>query len=132
MHRKICRMNPSNQMGEVPFKVCPLCDAVWGSRDDFLRDPDLELIGYQVDFRELTAGLFLLNHSCNGTLAIEAHDFEDLYDGPIFKERSTGSEDCPRYCLHQDELEPCPAECECAYVREIVQVGRNWEKDPVS
>ena len=112
------------------FKDCPLCEFRWETRDSFLRDSDLSLVGYQVHFEELTAGLFLFNHSCNGTLAIEAGAFRDLYDGPVFVERATGSEECPEYCLRREQLDPCPVQCECAYVREIMQVIRGWGNSP--
>lgn len=104
------------------FKVCPKCSFEWKTRDHFLGDPRIELIGYQVDFRELAAGLFLFNHICKGTLAIKAKDFEDLYSGPIFRVRATGTDECPGYCLHKKELKPCPAQCECSYVRDIIQI----------
>ena len=123
-------MNSANHFvsKSTTFKKCTACGFEWGSRDDFLRDANTELIGYQVNFEELTAGFFLFNHSCKGTLSIQTGDFNDLYDGPIFTARATGSEECPSYCLHQEELRPCPAECECAYVREIIQVIKNWTK----
>jgi hypothetical protein len=62
-------------------------------------------------------------------LAIRAGAFEDLYNGPVFKKRVTGSEECPEYCLHEDELLPCPNQCECAYVREVIQIVKNWPKN---
>ena len=113
----------------VPFKKCPACNSVWDSREGFLSDPDLKIIGYQVDFINLTEGLFYFSHSCKGTLAMAAGDFADLYGGPIFAERVTGSYECPIYCQRKDDLTPCPVECECAYVREIIQIVRNWRKD---
>lgn len=111
------------------FKECSVCNFQWPLRKEFLRDPNIEIIGYQVHFEELTEGLFLFNHSCKGTLAITAKEFNDLYDGPIFAERATGSDDCPGHCLHQNDLDPCPAKCECAYVREIIQVIKHHEKE---
>jgi hypothetical protein len=123
---------PSSKMSifleSIYFKKCSNCGFKWTSRDLFLTDSNLQIIGYQANFKELTTGLFYFNHSCRGTLAIQAYLFGDLYDGPIFKERATGSEECPGYCLHRDELQPCPAECECAYVREIVQIIKKWPK----
>ena len=110
------------------FRQCSVCSAVWPNRDSFLSDPAIHILGYQVNFQELTEGLFLLNHSCGTTLAIKAGDFQDLYKGPIHQERLTGSEECPRYCLRKEELRPCPTKCECAYVREIVQIVKNWPK----
>ena len=116
--------------GETPsFKICTSCGTPWSTRHDFLADPHVTLLGYSVHFKELELGLFLFNHSpCLTTLAIKASEFTDLYDGPIFTERATGTESCPGYCLHQSELRPCPAQCECAYVREVLDKATHWEK----
>lgn len=110
------------------FKQCPKCSFQWPRQLDFLGDPSLEAIGYQANFGDLMAGIFLFNHDCNGTLAVPADAFKDLYAGPIFKERATASRECPGHCLHEDDLDPCPARCECAYVREILQVVKKWPK----
>lgn len=110
------------------FKQCTVCGVNWSSRYQFLEDPDIEMIGYQVNFVELLAGFFLFNHSCGTTLAVLSEAFEDLYDGPVFRERAAGSEECPEHCLHEDDLSPCPAQCECAFVREIIQSVKSWPK----
>jgi hypothetical protein len=112
----------------VSFKICSRCGFVWPGRTSFLSDPSLHLIGYQVHFEELTAGLILFNHSCGTTLSIQAKEFQDLYSGPMFSERLNGTEECQESCLHEDDLRPCPAKCECAYVREVLQVILNWPK----
>lgn len=122
-------MNPYKQSHSV-FKKCPMCGFPWQSRDSFLSDPYIEIIGYQVCFEELKAGFFLFNHSCAGTLAVPVDAFEDLYDGPVYEERKTETEECPRYCLRREELAACPARCECAFVREIIQLVRWWPKNP--
>ena len=112
------------------FKTCTYCRNPWISRKEFLGDPKITLVGYQVNFEELELGLFLFNHeTCRTTIAIQAGLFKDLYNGPIFKERKTGSEQCPEYCLHQTNLDPCREKCECTYVREILQKVRHWPKD---
>ena len=101
---------------------------VWETRNDFLNDPDISIVGYQVHFEELHEGLFLFNHSCNSTIAIKAGLFRDLYDGQMFEDRLTGTDECPGYCLIKYELKPCPAKCECAYVREIIRLILFWPK----
>ena len=112
-----------------PFKICPFCATVWPSREAFLNDSDLELIGYQVDFAELALGLFLFNRDvCKTTLGIRAVQLMDRYSGPVFKERKAGQEGCSGHCLRSSELAPCPAECECAWVRGLLQVVREWPK----
>ena len=113
-----------------PFKTCPFCLNDWPSRDAFLSDGELVLVGYQVDFEELTLGLFLFNHTvCNTTLAIRAGLFKDLYFGPVFRKRRTGQPDCQGYCLKTSQLAACPAQCECAWVRELLQTLRQWPKN---
>ena len=114
-------------MGE--FKKCTFCGHLWQTREDFLQDAATAMIGYQVNFDNLHLGFFLFNHlKCGTTLGLAAGLFSDLYNGPVYKQRQTGSEKCPEYCLHEERLEPCPAECECAYVREIIQTVRQWPK----
>ena len=111
------------------FKRCSVCGTEWTSRGRFLEDPDIELVGYQVNFRKLSVGLLLFNHACKGaTLATRVLEFKDLYDGPVFKSRLTGNEPCPGHCLHRDDLEPCPEHCECAFVRSIMKTISNWPK----
>ncbi|WP_020677706.1 hypothetical protein [Geopsychrobacter electrodiphilus] len=114
------------------FKVCLVCQTAWPTRDAFINDAEVGLIGYQANFVAPERGLFLFNHSCNGTLSIAVDAFADLYAGPVFTERKTGSDECPGYCLHQNNLRPCPATCECAYVREILQLLSRPEKNPTS
>ena len=111
------------------FKVCPLCCLVWQTRDEFLADTTVELIGYQVHFTDLKLGYFMFNHdACGTTMALVAEKFSDMYPGEPFQKRLTGSDACPAYCLHEDELDPCPAACECSYVRDIIQTIRTWPK----
>lgn len=106
------------------FKRCTVCMASWADRESFLSDPGITLVGYQASFIDLRAGLFLFNHSCGDTLAIQAEAFEDLYSGPVFRNRKSGQPGCPGYCLNKDELSRCPEACECAYVRAVLEVVR--------
>lgn len=106
------------------FKKCS-CGAEWTTRDEFLSDRTIKLVGYQADFEELCRGLLLFNHLvCQTTVALEANQFADLYTGPVFRERAWNSENCPGYCLHRGNLDACPAVCECAHIREVLQVIR--------
>ncbi|MDD3618274.1 MAG: hypothetical protein RBR09_00445 [Desulfobulbaceae bacterium] len=115
------------------FKTCPMCAMNWGTRVDFLHDRTLKLNGYQADFDDLESGLFLFTHTVDGcctTMAVRVRDFIDLYSGDKFEQRKTGTEECPGYCLYRDRLEPCGARCECAFVREIIQIILNFPKIP--
>ena len=98
----------------------------------FLQDPELRIIGYQANFVKSEAGLFLFNHSCGTTLSILTKEFLDLYSGPFYTIRMTGSDQCKGYCLNKEELRTCPAHCEFAYVREVAAIIRSWPKQPLS
>ena len=113
------------------FKVCSLCKKDWESRNDFLNDPVIKIIGYIANFEYLEKGLLLFNHNaegCGTTLVAEIADFMDIYSGPIYSESLTGSEECPEYCLDKDNLDECSAKCAHSHVREIIQIVKKWPK----
>ena len=94
--------------------------------DDFLSDETIRVIGYQVFFQDLKLGMFLFNHSCNTTIAIDTDLLLDLYDGPFFFDRKPDGRECPGRCLNVNILSPCSRECRCAFISEIMQVVKNW------
>ncbi len=113
---------------ETEFKSCPACKHVWKTRKEFLEDSNVWIVGYQVHFKDLTEGLFLFNHSCKTTMATRASSFIDLYRGPMFADRLTGTDECPGHCLVEHELRQCPNKCDCAFVREMIQIIKTWPK----
>ncbi len=115
----------------MSYRRCTTCGQEWKTRQDWLVDPCVVLVGYQASFVEFSAGLFLFNHmvaGCNTTMGIPAGDFFDLYAGPMFEGRKCGSKECPGFCLNKEELRSCPVQCECAFVREVLQVVMEWPK----
>jgi len=86
------------------------------------------LVGFQVDTTCPRGGLFLFNHTCRDTFAVPANAFLDLAQGPMVAGSLRGTELCERHCLHQSDLDPCRQECECAFVREVLQAVRDWPK----
>lgn len=114
----------------MSFRTCS-CGCQWSTREDFLNDPKISLVGYQVNYEHLREGFFLFNHLSNGcltTLSIPAADFLGLYAGEIFTNRLDGTHECSGHCLHQSDLAPCPSRCECAFVREVVDMVTHWPK----
>jgi hypothetical protein len=114
------------------FKECSCCGYVWETQKDFLDDPGISIVGYKADFEILEEGLFFFNHEdCGSTITLRTCAFRNLYDGPVYTTRATGTPECPGYCLHKDALNPCPARCECQYVRSIVQTIKEWPKKEI-
>lgn len=62
-------------------------------------------------------------------MVIKAKKFADLYTGIKYPERKTGDADCPGYCLNKEELRSCHVQCECAYVREIIEIVQEYPRD---
>jgi hypothetical protein len=111
------------------FKTCPMCNQRWLTRDDFISDPKIKLLGYQANFDVLTLGIVLFNHEiCFDTLAAKVKDFADLKTGPVYRGKKTGSDECPGYCLYECNLNLCLAKCECAWVRGVLQQLARWPK----
>ncbi len=110
------------------FDRCPSCKTAWATRESLLADPGVRLIGYRSCLADLLVGVFLFHHRCEEIVTIHVSEFADLYDGPMFHTPQTGGEKCRGYCLRVEELRPCPAQCECAFVREIANLISNWPK----
>ena len=113
------------------FKKCSGCGHPWISREDFLSDSQVKLIGYQVHYEELETGYFMFNHlkpACLTTLGVHTGLFRDLYKGEVFHTRLSNSVKCPGYCQHSDNLKTCPEKCECNFVREVMQILLRWPK----
>jgi hypothetical protein len=116
------------------FKGCSYCKLNWMSRDDFLSDPDIKLIGYQPHYKNMEEGLFLFNHlGCNSTLSIVSQKFRDLYTGPLYtssklEDDKLNYDDCPDFCLFKNKMKGCLQQCERAFVSEIIQVITIWGK----
>ena len=108
-------------MPRTHFIRCTDCGRAWPSRDHFLSDENVSVVGYQANFVNLEKGLFLFNHNCQATLAVAVETFADLHSGPVFAERFLRTPTCAGYCLHRNALQRCPNKCECAYVRDVLQ-----------
>ena len=115
---------------DMMFKRCNKCGVQWESRNDFLADPNIAVVGYQVFFENLKMGLFLFNHSCNTTVSVEADLLLDLYKGTFHTHRHpTGDRKCPGRCLNENILSPCSDECKCAFISKLLTILKHWKKN---
>lgn len=108
-----------------------MCAQTWIKRESFLSDHTLMINGYQADFTNLGKGYFFFTHNaegCNSTMALEVERFLDLNKGKPYLQRKTDMEGCPRYCLKENALDRCEEECECAFVREVIEIIAHMQK----
>lgn len=111
-----------------------MCSKRWETMEEFLSDPELAMAGYQINFADLKGGLFYFSHmktGCGTTMVIPVGEFTGLSDRPMLASQGKQPDCCPELCVRKNELAPCPAECECSWVREIMQVIRDWKKQNV-
>ncbi len=109
------------------FRQCKNCGTIWQSRDAFIDDPSVKLIGFQVYFEDPDRSFLLMNHvpgdgSCQTTLAESIGTFMDLYDGQVFPEVHKGGEHCEGHCLYVYNVSRCDAPCRNAMVRRVMQI----------
>ncbi|WP_456439426.1 hypothetical protein [Caldithrix abyssi] len=107
----------------LPFKVCPTCGKTWSTREVFLDDAFVPIIGYQAHFADPLRGLFIFGHKlaiCGTTLAIKVEQFDFLYTGIKHTELLALSEACPGYCVEKHRFQKCGNACSMAFVREIL------------
>ena len=108
------------------FKICPKCAYTWKTRDDFLEDLFICLVGFQFNFKENESGYYLFNHileddRCNTTLMVAVEPFLSLNKGPMFMEIKFGKPECEGHCKNVSDLAPCSVECKNAVARKIMQ-----------
>ena len=100
-----------------------MCNHIWHNRKQFLSDKKIVITGYMANPTDLELGIFTFNHLvCQGTLSIRAGYFLDLYEQEIYNKSQYGSPVCLGKCQAPDNLDSCPVECECAYVRQVIQI----------
>ena len=107
------------------FKSCSVCKKSWSSRDDFLTDRDVTLIGYQPNFNDLELGTLMFNHDaqgCGTTLEIEIERFSDLYDGPRYMASLRGTDECSGHCLRIENLKSCNKPCANGWARKVARI----------
>lgn len=123
--------NKDYSLSETSFKTCFNCSKGWETTTEFLEDPEIDLLGYQINIEDLSTGLFLFGHtSCQNGLAIYVRDFNSLRNGAVFTENKSGRKGCPGHCLYNTNFEPCGNSCAYRWVRDVMQVIKGWKKQP--
>ena len=105
------------------FYQCNSCETIWYNRQEFLSDPEVVLIGYQVHFKKWKTGFLIFNHlhpSCQTTFSISLNEFSDLLDEEIFT--SIDMTRCPGFCLRKSDIDSCAGGCECFFVKRIMDI----------
>ena len=109
------------------YRKCD-CGKTWKTRDTFLRDKTVKIIGYQPDFINHKYNHFLFQHKtkdCGILFAVRASDFSDLREKECPNELCFGHDDCPQYCTDTFDLRVCSVTCRNASDRIIASKIRS-------
>ncbi len=112
---------PPRKKKEQEFRKCD-CGHTWKTREEFLRDKKVKIVGYQPDFVNHRYNHFLFFHrlkECGLFFGVRASEFDDLREGKCPKELGMGLEDCPGYCTDMLDLRVCSVACRNAVDREL-------------
>jgi hypothetical protein len=103
------------------YRTCE-CGRAWKTRDDFLRDRKVRIIGYQPDFVNRRYNHFLFQHAmkgCGRYLGVRASDFQDLREKECTGDLCFAKEECPGYCKNTLDLRVCSVNCRNASDRMV-------------
>ena len=130
------------ESGALYFKTCLLCNTSWYTVDDFIRDPEVDIIGYQPHPAKTGAGLFIFGHRhCNSSISVRldalselqvclTRDAESVYIiGPDMIQESCSTATCFENCLRKTDSANGNLQCECSYVREVMQIIKHLPKN---
>ncbi|HSG80982.1 MAG TPA: hypothetical protein VLC48_01925 [Gemmatimonadota bacterium] len=109
----------------APFRVCGCCKQEWATASDFIRDPELLLLGLQLIPKSPKGNLLVFGHACGTSISVftgllrplvlPAADAADPPD-------SIGYEECSRYCMSVEEIVSCLKPCPRAGDRSLLQL----------
>lgn len=109
------------------FRRCQ-CGQKWKTRDDFLHDRKVKIVGYQPDFVTKKYNHFLFQHrakSCGQFFGVRASDFGELREKECPNELCAGQEGCPGYCMNTFDLRVCSVTCRNASDRRLASKLRS-------
>ena len=100
-----------------------MCRKQWATRQDFISDPELRLLGLQAVPNFPDANLLVFEHECGTSVSVLASRLRDLIPDPEPDDPSLpllqGTESCRGYCNRLEELEVCDQRCSNARDRRL-------------
>jgi len=114
---------PEQTPAQEPFRTCGMCRRSWATREEFLEDPALKLLGLQVVAELPDANLIMWEHECGTSVSVLARRLRDLL-GPVDGGAwplplLLGSKDCQQLCTKLENLGACDRPCRNAFDRRV-------------
>jgi hypothetical protein len=117
------------------FKKCTMCEKSWETLDDFVKDKEIKLNGYQVNIIDPLRGMFIFTHNiplCGTSVAIKIDKLASLSEKPLPTQSIERPHDCPGHCLIESNFNKCTATfCLGQVIRDLLQTLANIPKEIV-
>ena len=107
-----------------PFATCGSCAHAWPTWDDFVRDSQLRLLGFQGTLGHPDTNLLVFEHRCGSSVSVLTKRLRHLLpDHPARHWPSLlGTIECPGHCLSLADLEACDRPCSNARDRDLIKL----------
>ena len=114
---------PEAHAASAPFRTCGMCRKTWATREDFLEDPGIRLLGLQAVPELADANVLVFEHECGTSVSVLAHKLRDLL-APAEAHDATlpllyGTEACQKLCTNIASRSTCDRPCRNAYDRRL-------------
>lgn len=112
-----------------------MCGRSWETREQFLEDPEVRLVGLQVVGDLPDANVVVFEHRCGTSVSVLARRLHDLL-GPVADDEWPlallyGTADCHGLCTELSNLDGCDRPCRNAYDRRVAAwIARMFERRP--
>jgi hypothetical protein len=107
-----------------PFQKCGSCGQPWMQWSDFILDPDVRLLGFQVVTGMPDANLLVFEHCCGSSISVLVKRLRHLLGDaqpqtqlPVLFETNQ----CNEFCRFLENLAACDRPCANARDRQLIQ-----------
>ena len=110
-----------------PFRICGACGHAWETLEDFLEDPETQLLGLQATVDLPVANLLVFQHEqCGSTVSLLASRLRHLLDPiqPEWQTLLTAGQRCKEECVKDPMATSCHEACVNAPDRRILRLIR--------
>jgi hypothetical protein len=113
----------ADMTGPAPFKECGSCHKKWEEWQDFVRDPEVRLLGFQGSTRLPDTNLLVFHHRCGTSISVFAKNLRHILPQDVQELQFPvlyGDETCSQYCREIENLKICKRSCANARDRHLI------------
>ncbi len=121
-----------NQNSNLPVQKCGSCGRQWDHWRDFILDPDLRPIGFQMIPAVQDVNLLIFEHRCGSSISVLIRRLRHFFSNggpPADLPALFGTNLCSGHCRFLENLEGCDRECVNARDRHLILALLQMKRD---